>query len=293
MRFSKSVLVCRNINRKGDFIMTYKILEKVAETEILGRKITMYGSIENPLFLARDVADWIDYSKTAKGSRQVAQMLKQVDDDEKLILRMLIPGDKQKRDHSFLTEDGLYECCMKSRKPIAKQMRKEIKRYLKSIRMTGAAIPEGNEEKMVSYYFSALSSELQGTIVNELMQKNKELNEFYDQLMNTEGLMPINTVAKELEIGEYKLFNFLRDKKIFFYDKDKVNVPYERFRKEGKFAVKETPCHDGRIRSVTYATKKGLDYIRKLLIKEGYYKTETVSMERKKVVKWNQIEKII
>lgn len=273
--------------------MEEKTLEKVAETEILGRKITMYGSIENPLFLARDVADWIDYSKTAKGSRQVAQMLKQVDDDEKLILRMLIPGDKQKRDHSFLTEDGLYECCMKSRKPIAKQMRKEIKRYLKSIRMTGAAIPEGNEEKMVSYYFSALSPELQGTIVNELMQKNRELNEFYDQLMNTEGLMPINTVAKELEIGEYKLFNFLRDKKIFFYDKDKVNVPYERFRKEGKFAVKETPCHDGRIRSVTYATKKGLDYIRKLLIKEGYYKTETVSMERKRVVKWNQIEKII
>lgn len=271
--------------------MEEKTLEKVAETEILGRKITMYGSIENPLFLARDVADWIDYSKRKDGSYQTGNMLKKVDSDEKTV--KTFNGVKGETKAWFLTEDGLYECCMRSTKPIAKQMRKEIKMYLKSIRMTGAAIPEGNEEKMVSYYFSALSPELQGTIVNELMQKNKELNEFYDQLMNTEGLMPINTVAKELEIGEYKLFNFLRDKKIFFYDKDKVNVPYERFRKEGKFAVKETPCHDGKIRSVTYATKKGLDYIRKLLIKEGYYKTETVSMERKKVVKWNQIEKII
>ena len=36
-----------------------------------------------------------------------------------------------------------------------------------------------------------------------------------------------------------------------------MNVPYERFRKEGKFVVKETPCHDGNIRAVTYATKKG------------------------------------
>lgn len=117
---------------------------------------------------------------------------------------------------------------------------------------------------------------LQGLIVNELIQKNKELQEFYDDLMNTEGLMSINTMAKELGIGEYHLFEYLRDKKIFFYDKDKVNVPYERFRLEGKFAVRETPCHDGKIRSVTYATKKGLEYIRKQLRKDGYYNREVV-----------------
>lgn len=92
--------------------------------------------------------------------------------------------------------------------------------------------------------------------------------------MNTEGLMQINTVAKELGIGEYHLFEYLRKKKIFFYDKDRVNVPYERFRLEGKFTVRETPCHDGKIRSVTYATKKGLEYIRKQLRKDGYYNTE-------------------
>lgn len=78
-----------------------------------------------------------------------------------------------------------------------------------------------------------------------------------------------------MKIGEYKLFAFLRKKKVFFYDKDNVNIPYERFRKEGKFAVKETICHDGNIRSVTYATKKGLDYVRKLLRKNGYYIEKT------------------
>ena len=174
----------------------------------------------------------------------------------------------------FITEDAMYEILMRSRKKEAKPFRKEIKKYLKSIRLTGAAIPAGNEQKMVSYYFSSLSSNLQGQIVNELIEKNKELQQFYDDLMNTEGLMQINTVAKELGIGEYHLFAYLREKKVFFYNKDKVNVPYERFRKEGKFAVKETPCHDGQIRSVTYATKKGLEYIRKLLRKDGYYDTE-------------------
>lgn len=250
--------------------MDEKILTVIQETEILGKKIQMYNSIEYPLFLAKDVAEWIDYSKS-NGKYKVSQMVKTVDEDEKGIYNVATLGGNQEA--TFLTEDGLYEVCMQSRKPIAKQMKKEIKHYLKSIRLTGAAIPEGKEQEMVNYYFSGLSAELQGQIVNELIEKNKELQQFYDDLMNTQGLMSINTMAKELEIGEYKLFSFLREKKVFFYDKDMVNVPYERFRKEGKFAVKETPCHDGNIRSVTYATKKGLDYVRKLLRKNGYYDT--------------------
>lgn len=245
-----------------------EVLTVIQETEILGKKIKVYNNIETPLFLASDVADWIEHSQTSK-------MVKSVDDDEKLMGTLFLSG--QNRDAWFLTEDGLYEVCMQSRKPIAKKMKKEIKKYLKSIRLTGAAIPHGREQEMVNYYFSSLSSDLQGKIVNELIEKNKELQTFYDDLMNTEGLMQMNTVAKELGIGEYTLFAYLRGKKVLFYDKDMVNVPYERFRKEGKFAVKETPCHDGKIRSVTYSTKKGLDYIRKLLRKDGYYDIPIVS----------------
>ena len=253
--------------------MEEKVLTVVQETVILGKKIRLYGSVESPLFLASDVAEWIDYAKNPNGSRQSSKMAKTVDENEKLVVKLLPPDDDQARECIVLTEDGLYEVCMRSTKPVAKEMKKEIKQYLKSIRLTGAAIPQGREQEMVNYYFSGLSSELQGQIVNELIEKNKELQQFYDDLMNTQGLMSINTCAKELGIGEYKLFAFLRKKKVFFYDKDMVNVPYQRFMDEGKFAVKETPCHDGEMRSVTYATKKGLDYMRKLLRKNGYYDT--------------------
>lgn len=238
-----------------------KTLTVVQETEILGKKIKMYGSIECPLFLASDVAEWIEHSNPRS-------MIRTVDEDEKGVNIVYTPGGNQEK--WFLTEDGLYEVCMQSRKPIAKQMKKEIKQYLKSIRLTGAAIPVGNEEKMVSYYFSGLSDELQGQIVNELIQKNKELQSFYDTLMNTEGLMSMNTVSKELGgIGLKTLFKYLREKEIMFY-KDDVNIPYQRFMKQKLFAVKESICSDGKSRSVTYATKKGLDYIRKLLTDDGY-----------------------
>ena len=230
--------------------MNNEVLQVVKETEILGKQIKMYGSIENPYFVASDVAEWL-------GERDGYTVSRKVSDEEKDTQIVCTLGGNQL-----------------SRKKIARPLKSEIKKYLKSIRLTGAAIPEGREQEMVNYYFSSLSSDLQGQIVNELIEKNKELQQFYDDLMNTEGLMQINTVAKELGIGEYTLFAYLRGKKVFFYDKDKVNVPYERFRKEGKFVVKETPCHDGNIRAVTYATKKGLEYIRKILRKDGYYNAE-------------------
>lgn len=208
----------------------------------------------------------IGYVTKAKGKEYVhkSRMNKTLKNAE---ITTVVRGVQQ-----WITEQQMYDFLIEAHTEKSKDFKRWITdKVLPTIEKTGAYIEPGQEQKMVSYYFSSLSQDTQGIIVNELIQKNKELQQFYDDLMNTEGLMPINTVAKELGIGEYKLFAYLRRKKIFFYDKDNVNVPYERFRKEGKFAVKETLCHDGQIRSVTYATKKGLEYIRKLLRKDGYY----------------------
>lgn len=44
------------------------------------------------------------------------------------------------QEYWFLTEDGLYEVLMQSRKPKAKEFKKEVKKILKSIRKTGGYI---------------------------------------------------------------------------------------------------------------------------------------------------------
>lgn len=240
------------------------VLTVIQETEILGKKIVMYGNIETPYFVASDVAEWL-------GERDGYTVARKVSDEEKDTQIVCTLGGNQKT--TVLTEDGLYEACMLSRKKIAKPLKTEIKQYLKSIRLTGAAIPIGDEQKMVNYYFSSLSPDLQGQIVTELMEKNKELQQFYDDLMNTEGLYHMNTVAKELQIGRNTLFAYLRGKDIMFYQ-DNANVPYQRFMNQGLFRVIESPCADGKYRPTTYATKKGLEYIRKLLRKDGYYNAE-------------------
>ncbi|WP_342759397.1 phage antirepressor [Kineothrix sedimenti] len=244
------------------------VLEMVTEVEILGRTIKLYGSIEFPWFMAKDVAEWIDYSKGVNGKYQITNMVKKVDEGEKGLKSFMTLGGIQET--WALTEDGLYECCMRSTKAIAKEMKNEIKKYLKSIRLTGAAIPRGNEEKMIEYYFSSFSDDVKLMMVKELQVKVDELQEFYNDLLNTEGLYHMNLVSKQLKIGRNKMLSYLRDKKILFYQ-DNVNVPYQRFMNQNLFAIKETPCADGKYRPVTYATKKGLEYIRKLLRKDGYY----------------------
>ena len=94
------------------------VLQVIEQREILGKQLTMYGNFEEPLFLAKEVANWIEHS-------DVSTMIRNVDEDEKLIQTLFVSG--QNREMWFLTEDGLYEVLMQSRKPIAKQFKKEVK----------------------------------------------------------------------------------------------------------------------------------------------------------------------
>lgn len=101
----------------------------ISKSIFLDKEIDVYGTVETPLFLAKDVADWIEHS-------DVSMMVKNVDDEEKVTSNVCTLGGNQ--DAWFLTEDGLYEVLMQSRKPIAKQFKKGVKEILKSIRKTGA-----------------------------------------------------------------------------------------------------------------------------------------------------------
>ena len=101
----------------------------ISKSIFLGKEIDVYGTAENPLFLAKDVAEWIEHS-------DVSTMMRNVDEDEKVTNIVCTPGGTQSA--WFLTEDGLYEVLMQSRKPQAKQFKKGVKEILKSIRKTGA-----------------------------------------------------------------------------------------------------------------------------------------------------------
>ena len=64
-------------------------LKIINEQEVLGKDFKVYGDIDNPLFLAKDVANWIE-------NTNVSQMLSVVDEDEKGIYNVDTLGGVQK-----------------------------------------------------------------------------------------------------------------------------------------------------------------------------------------------------
>lgn len=60
-------------------------LQVINQQEILGRDFKIYGTLENPLFLAKDVAEVIE-------NKNVSQMLNVVDEDEKGIYNVYTLG---------------------------------------------------------------------------------------------------------------------------------------------------------------------------------------------------------
>lgn len=91
------------------------------------KTLDVYGSLDNPLFRASEVADMIDYS-----SGNTWGMLQMCEEDEKLNLPMVVAG--QRRSISFLTENGLYNVLSQSRKQIARGWRRIIHNELISLR---------------------------------------------------------------------------------------------------------------------------------------------------------------
>lgn len=226
-------------------------LQVFNEQEVLGKDFRIYGSPDEPLFLAKDVANWIEHSDTSK-------MIRSVDENEKVKNNVPTLGGMQ--ESWFLTEDGLYEVLMQSRKPIAKQFKKEVKTILKSVRKHGAYMTESTiEQALTSPDFliqlaTNLKEEQEKRKAAELLaQQQQPKVEFVDTYVDATGLHDMKSVAKILGTGRNKLFERLRSLKILMDD----NKPYQVYMDKGWFEVKTTTKFNN-VFSVTLVTPKGL-----------------------------------
>ena len=183
-----------------------KIIE---QRQVLGKDFKVYGNFENPLFHAKEVAAWIDYAKTGKGAYDISHMMSTIDDDEKLIRKLFVSG--QIRDSWFLTEDGLYEVLMQSRKPIAKAFKKEVKAVLKTIRKHGAYMTDATIDKIIEdpdFGIRLLENLKAEKIKNAKLQA---IADKHEGQTDTVELYNVGDISKEYGISAIKLNTFLYD----------------------------------------------------------------------------------
>lgn len=128
----------------------------------------MFGTPENPKFLAEDVAVWIDYDVSS-----INKMLNSVDENEKA-LGTFFREDGSTHKQWLLTEDGLYEVFMQSRKPIAKEFKKRVKQMLKEMRRYGFTVSSDKLEQFINDPVTIIQMAKQ---VKEYRRINAELSE--------------------------------------------------------------------------------------------------------------------
>lgn len=161
-------------------------LQVVDSREVLGFEFKIYGDFENPLFLAKDVANWIEHTHTTK-------MLENIDVDEKVkYLCTNSTGVLQANtEYWFVTEDGLYEILMLSKKPIAKEFKKKVKEILKELRKGNKLIVDSNSS--ISEMINAMMPTLiQNTIQSTMLAMNTVLEKHSENMLKR-----IDTAEKE------------------------------------------------------------------------------------------------
>lgn len=160
----------------------------ISRSTLLGREIDVYGTTEEPLFKAKDVAEWIEHSNPR-------MMLESIDDDEKGLRIVYTPGGNQEM--WFLTEDGLYEILMLSRKPVAKQFKKGVKEILKKIRKTGSyssQVPQTFAQALMLAAKQQEKIEQQQKLLIEQAPKA----EYFDNLVDRNLLTSFRDTAKQI-----------------------------------------------------------------------------------------------
>ena len=265
-------------------------LKTLQKSNLLGREFTIYGTAENPLFLAKDVAEMIGHSNTAK-------MLSMIDKDEKVKIFCNLPqeGTITKgynpcksatyygTNRMFVTEDGLYEILMQSNLPIAKEFKKGVKTILKEIRKNGGYIATSEEDDAEMILAKALKV-ADATIKRKEQQlleqkqqidkqiktinKMKPLADYCNEVLQSDSTYTLTQVSKDL--GFKSVYKFLDwANKNILYKQSNQWMPTAKYSNKDYFKTRTTKYFksDGTIgtKMSTVITEKGREFLHNLI----------------------------
>lgn len=232
----------------------------------------MYGSIEEPLFLAKDVATWIEH-------KDVSMMLKNIDEDERVSLTN--PNNACGGQSAwFLTEYGLYEVLMQSRKKIAKQFKKEVKKILKEIRQNGGYLVATEDDDENTIVERALN--LAQKAIQRLKEQNTQLserNDYLSKIFQSKDLYTATDIAQKYGMSTIKFNKLLNDLGIQY----KRNGQWLLYADKANLGLADVKTYvigtedNPRLSKSLQWTAKGLEYIFNLLNEKDIHLTSQAS----------------
>lgn len=248
-------------------IMTNEI--KIFENPEFGRIRTVSDERGEPWFCLADVCKVLGL----KQNGVVMRLEKGVISTEPLSTR----GGTQMA--NFVSEDGLYDVILDSRKPSARAFRKWVtSEVLPQIRRTGGYVPleeQDDEKTILAKAVRILNRTLEQKDVllrrkEELLEEQRPKVEFADALTAGDGCILMSEMAKLLTrngypTGRTRLYRWMREHGYIF---KRSTEPIQMWVERGIFAQSVTVIktnHGSEERVTTKVTGKGQEYFLRLL----------------------------
>lgn len=223
-------------------------MESISQIEVFNN--SEFGNIRTmekdgePWFCIVDICKALDISNSRDAKKRLT--------DDGVASTDIVDSRGRKNKANFINESNLYKLIFQSRKPSAEKFTEWISsEVIPSIRKHGAYMTPETIEKTLENpdFIIGLATKLK-----EEQEKTKALSEdnarmkpkeiFADAVSGSKNSILIGDLAKLIaqngfEIGQKRLFQWLRDKK-YIYKDGKNNVPYQRYVEQGLFERKET-----------------------------------------------------
>ena len=216
-----------------------------------------------PWFAAADVCKSL-------GVGNASAAVSRIDPEETTLIS--IEGASNSLPINMVSEAGLYELILGSRKREAKQFKRWVVHdVLPTIRKTGGYV--ANEDLFVESYFPEINDAAKLVLKTSLstikrqqeqLEAQQPLVDFANHVSDTADLLTMSQMAKiaydeHINIGRNKLFDWLRDRGYLRPN----NEPYQEFIDRGYFKVKETrkdTMYGTQFYTQTFVTGRGQIY---------------------------------
>lgn len=214
-------------------------------------------------FVGVDVARALGYSKPNEAIRTNTNK-------EDTTITGVSDANNHTQQMVVINESGLYDMVFESRLPKAREFRHWVTdEVLPSIRKNGGYIQ--NQEIMTPEQIVANALIVAQNIIKDKEAQIAEMkpkSDYFDSLVDSKLLTTFRDTAKELHMPPRQFTQWLVDKGYIYRDRHNIIKPYEQYRKQGLFKMKDFLTPAGYSNVQTYVTVKGKETFRLLLSME-------------------------
>lgn len=216
-------------------------------------------------FVGKDVAEALGYRNPQKALRD------HVDDEDKLTERIVLSG--QGREAILISESGVYALIFSSKLDSAKRFKHWVtSEVLPTIRRTGSY--SINKRKPDSYMIEDpverakrwIEEQEEKQKLSETVQEQEPMVDYFKSLVDNNLLTNFRDTAKELGYSQTEFTGWLIAKGYVYRDSKGILKPYETYRKQGLFQMKDFKNpHNHFTGTRTLVTVKGKNTFRLLM----------------------------